>query len=331
VNEAATIAAAILPLLSDPADVDLEVIVADGRSTDRTRDVVLELAARDPRVRLIDNPARVTPDALNAAILASRGDVIVRMDGHAEPKPGYLSACLAVLRAGSAWDVGGAMVKTGDTRAGRAASAATTSAFGIGGGLRHHLVTEPVDITSVWLGCWPRWVFERVGLFDTELVRNQDEELNRRILEAGGTIRFDPSIRATYRSRASWKSLFLQYLKYGMYRVRGVQKHPRMLRSRHLMPPALLAVIVVTALVALAAPLAGLITLVAIAAWVAGAVYFARGVARSYDSTVPDVVAAYACIHLGYGIGMWTGLVRFAPRWFINRRGAAPRLPPRPG
>ena len=246
-NEASTIAAAIAPLLVDPPDLSLEIIVADGRSADRTREVVSGLAAVDPRIRLVDNPARIIPEGLNAAIRASRGDVIVRMDGHAVPSADYLASCLDVLGASGAWNVGGRMVKIGETRAARAASAAASSPFGIGGGIRHHLATAPTDISSVWLGCWPRWVFERIGLFDPELVVNEDEELNRRILDAGGTVRFDPSISASYQSRATWTGVVRQYLRYGTYKVRSVQKHPAILRFRHLIPAALMAVVVVSA------------------------------------------------------------------------------------
>jgi glycosyltransferase involved in cell wall biosynthesis len=328
-NEAASIARAIEPFLADPSDAIVEIIVADGRSTDRTRDVVEGLAARDPRVRLIDNPAGVTPDGLNAAIRASRGDVILRMDGHAEPEPGYVAACLRVLETSGAWSVGGAMIKTGETRPARAASAAATSAFGIGGGLRYHLATEPVDLPHVWLGCWPRWVFERVGLFDPEMIRNQDEELDRRILDAGGTIRFDPAIRAGYQSRATWAAILRQYLRYGIYRVRAVQKHPSMLRLRHLIPPALVGMLAVTAVLSLATPALAIVTVTLLLAWILLAVTFARRFAVGYGSTVPEVVAAYACIHLGYGVGVWVGLVKFAARWVIDRRGDVPKLPAR--
>jgi succinoglycan biosynthesis protein ExoA len=327
VNEASTIERAISPFLVDRAVADVEVIVADGRSTDRTRDVVLEIASRDARVRLVDNPVGATPDGLNAAISASRGDIIVRMDGHAEPATDYLISCLAALHATEAWNVGGLMMKTGETRASRAVSAASTSPFGIGGGRRYHLMTTPADLPHVWLGCWPRWVFERIGLFDPEMIRNQDEELDRRILDAGGRVRFEPSIRAVYKSRASWRAILQQYVRYGMYRVRAVQKHPSMLQFRHLMPPALVGFIVVTGLLALVIPAAAILTVAAIVAWIAGAVYFARDVAARHGSTVPDVVAAYACIHLGYGIGVWIGAIRFAPRWIIDRRGTVPRLP----
>lgn len=328
-NEASTIAGAIEPFLAQDVRLVLEVIVADGRSTDGTRDVVAGLMARDPRVRLIDNPTGRTPDALNAAITASQGDVIIRMDGHAVPAAGYAVACLDVLERSGAWNAGGLMVKTGETPAARAVSAGATSPFGIGGGLRYHLVTEPVDLPHVWLGCWPRWVFERVGLFDPEMIRNQDEELDRRILDAGGRVRFDPSISAVYLSRRSWNGVVRQYFTYGIYRVRAVQKHPSMLRVRHLIPPALIGLVVVSAIATLAVPAAALLTLGLLVAWLIGATWFARSVARRHDSTVPEVIAAYACLHLAYGAGVWVGLLRFAPRWFIDRRGTVPTLPPR--
>lgn len=325
-NEAATIEGAIAPLLDDPVDAEVEVIVADGRSTDGTRDLVEAIAARDPRVRLVDNPARVTPEGLNAAIRASRGDVIVRMDGHAEPEPGYLAACLRALASSGAWNVGGRMEKVGVTAAGRAASAATTSPFGIGGGRRFHLVSEATDVDSVWLGCWPRWVFERVGLFDPEMVQDQDEELNQRILDAGGRIRFDPSIGATYVSRASWRGLLRQYFRYGLFKVRAIQKRPSLLRARHLAPAALVGVVVgglVAGPVVSWAPLASLAVVVA---WLAAATWFGRAVAAAFGATVPEVLAAYACLHVGYGAGTWFGLVRFGHRWFIRRQGAVPVL-----
>jgi succinoglycan biosynthesis protein ExoA len=330
-NEGSTIERAIAPLLSGPVDADVEVIVADGGSTDGTRDVVLAIGVRDPRVRLVDNPAKVTPDGLNAAIRASRGGIIVRMDGHAEPDPDYLAACLAALGTSGAWNVGGQMRKVSATRAGRAASAATTSPFGIGGGRRFHLLTEAVDVDTVWLGCWPRWVFERVGLFDPEMIQDQDEELNQRIVDAGGRVRFVPSISATYASRASWRGLLRQYYRYGLFKVRGIQKRPSVLRARHLVPAGFVAVVVVGLAGTVVAPWAGLVAAGTVAAWLLAAVWFGRQVAGEFGATVPEVVAAYGCLHVGYGVGMWAGLVRFAPRWFVGRRGTIPTLEPRVG
>jgi succinoglycan biosynthesis protein ExoA len=253
-NEAATIRRAISPLLADPLAVDLEVIVAVGPSTDETREVLMEMADRDARIRLLDNPARITPEGLNAAIRASQGSVILRMDGHAEPDPGYVSACLDALKNSGAWNVGGRIRKVGLTSAARAAAAATSSPFGIGGGKRFHLLSEPQYVDTLWPGCWPRWVFERVGLFDPEMVQNQDDEFNQRIIEAGGTIRFDPAISAAYISRGSWHGLVRQYFRYGIYKS---PRHPEaagLLRPRHLVPAIMVASAVGTLLLGMLTP-----------------------------------------------------------------------------
>jgi succinoglycan biosynthesis protein ExoA len=329
VNEEQTIGAAIGPLLAQSAPGGLEVIVAVAPSKDRTLAAVEAIASTDPRVRIVLNAAGVTPAGLNAAITASRGDIILRMDGHAIPQPGYVAACLAALTSSGAWNVGGEQRKTGRTPSARAAAAATTSSFGIGGG-RHHLATEATDVETVWLGCWPRWVFEEIGLFDPEMVRNQDDELNQRIRDAGGRIRFDPAIAAVYVSRASWRGLIKQHFGYGLYKVRGIQKRPRLLRPRHLAPAAFVGAVVSAGALSLVRPREAALGLgVLMAMWSGTAVLAARRVAGRYEATVPGVVAAYACIHVGYGTGMWAGLLRFANRWVVERTGSAPKLAPR--
>jgi hypothetical protein len=248
------------------------------------------------------------------------------MDGHAVPDEGYVGACLRVLDATGAWNVGGQMRKVGLGRSGRAASAAASSPFGIGGGDRFHLLETAQDVDSVWLGCWPRWAFERVGIFDPTMVGAEDEELNQRIVDAGGRIRFDPSISAAYISRSTWHSLARQYFRYGMAKVRVVQSRPSVFRIRHLAPAAMLAAIVGGLVLAVVSPIglgfAGLVVL----AWLAAAVVFAHRVASRFESSTADVIAAFGCLHFGYGIGTWFGLIRFAPRWFIGRRTTAPRL-----
>lgn len=326
VNEAATLAAALAPILADPLGHFIEVIVAVGPSADRTREVVLEMAGADRRIRLIDNPKRVTPEGLNAAIRASRGETILRMDGHAVPDPGYVSACVSALLSSGAWNVGGRIRKVGQTPAARAASAATSSAFGIGGGRRFHLLTEAQDVDTLWPGCWPRWVFERIGLFDPEMIQNQDDELNQRILDAGGRIRFDPSISATYLSRGSWRGLLRQYFRYGLYKVRGFQKRPALLRPRHLVPAALVAAIAAALVLAVVTPWALAALGLGAVAWLTAAVGFGRRVGPVHDARLRDVIIAYACLHVGYGLGIWAGLVRFLPRWFVDRAGSVPVL-----
>jgi glycosyltransferase involved in cell wall biosynthesis len=327
-NEANTIAQAIAPLLADALSADIEVIVAVGPSLDGTREVILEMAERDGRVRLVDNPRRITSEGLNEAIRASRGDVILRMDGHAEPDPGYVSACIESLRTSEAWNVGGRIRKVGLTSAARAAAAATSSPFGIGGGRRFHLLAQAEDVDTLWPGCWPRWVFERIGLFDPEMVQNQDDEFNQRIIDSGGRIHFDPAISAAYFSRGTWRGLFRQYLRYGVYKVRGFQKRPALLRLRHLVPAGLVAAAVGLLILALVTPW-GLVGFgLGAGVWLVAAISFARRVAPAYDSTIAGVVVAYACLHIGYGLGTWAGLVRFSRRWFTDRAGSIPRIEP---
>lgn len=329
VNEESTLEQALAPLLSDPNIRDLEVLVAVGPSTDRTRELVIEMSESDSRVRLIDNPERVTPAGLNRAIRASRGAVILRMDGHAVPAVGYVSACLAILRATDAWNVGGTIQKVGQTPAARAAAAAASTSFGIGGGARYHLAVEAQDVDTLWPGCWPRWVFERVGLFDPEMVQNQDDEFNQRILEAGGRVRFDPSISATYFARGTWRGLFRQYYRYGFYKVRGFQKHPASLRARHLVPSLTVIAVPVSLAISVSAPPVGL-ALIAIGAiaWLASATLAARTVVTTFGTTIPHALVAFACLHASYGCGTLVGIVRFGPRWFIDRSGTAPTLEP---
>ena len=203
--------------------------------------------------------------------------------------PGTLVRASPSSSRAAAWNVGGELRKHGRTTAARAAAAATSSSFGIGGGRRFHLATEAADVDTVWPGCWPRWVFDQIGLFDPEMVRNQDDELNQRILDAGGRIRFDPSIKAAYESRASWRGLIRQYFGYGLYKVRGVQKRPRLIRPRHLAPAAFVATIACTCSISLVnrrwAP-AGLAAV--LAAWSISAVAAARRVAGRHDATVPQ-------------------------------------------
>jgi glycosyltransferase involved in cell wall biosynthesis len=321
-NEETTIAAAIESLLQQAQPGGMEIVVADGRSTDGTRTVVQRLAARDDRVRLIDNPEAEISTGMNHGIEAARGQIIMRMDAHALPRDGYVAACLESLGRTGAWNVGGRMLKRGSTSVGRAAAAATSSTFGIGGGgARFHLLGSEADVDSVWLGCWPRWVFDRIGLYDPELVVDEDEELNQRIHDAGGRIVFDPTIAAEYESRATWGSLVRQYFRYGMYKVRAIQKRPRLLRWRHFVPSALVVTLGVGAAALAASPVAAASTIVVVvAAWVILATSAARSVAPKFGADIARTELAFGAIHLAYGVGLLAGLIRFAPGWFQPRR-----------
>ena len=324
-NEERRIGACVAALLEQTYPVDrMEIVIAEGGSTDRTREIVSALGEKDPRIRLVDNPSGRTPTALNAAILASRGSVICRMDAHSVATPSYVERCIAVLRSSGAWAVGGRMEKVGDSPVAGAIAAAATSRFGIGDSAFHY-ATVPAATESVYLGCWPKEVFHRIGLFNPALVRNQDDELSMRIHEAGGVVWFDPSIVVRYHGRESLASLFGQYRGYGRWKVPVLRLHPGAMRWRHTVPPIFVSSLGFGLLISPVAPLLGMLFAGApLAAYLAGSFLVAVRI-RAAGGRVHEVMAAFAMMHFGYGIGVVEGLVRQLLGDRVPR--SVPRLP----
>jgi glycosyltransferase involved in cell wall biosynthesis len=289
-----------------------EVIVADGGSRDGTRQFLDMKAASTSRVRVVDNPGRVVSTGLNIAVREARGDVIVRMDVHAEYASDYVAKCLEALASTGADCVGGPARTRTRTFFQRANALAYHSPFSVGGARFHDPAYEGW-VDTVTYGCWRRSTLERLGGFDEELVRNQDDELALRLTRAGGSIWQSPSIRSWYYPRASLSALFRQYVQYGYWKVRAVQKHRLPASVRHLVPGAFVAALI---LLAVLSPfwrsarllLAGSALLYALATATA-AVAACRGAGnRRYIPLMPFVFGAY---HLGYGWGFLRGVVDF--------------------
>jgi succinoglycan biosynthesis protein ExoA len=319
-NERDAIEECLQALLAQDLPPDqIEVVVAEGGSSDGTRAILDRVSARDRRVRVVDNPTGRTPDALNLAIRASSGKFIGAISGHSRIGTDYASRCLNVIRETNAWNVGGRMDQTSTTSFGRAAAAAAGSRFGVGDSAFHY-AKRPGPVETVFPGFWPRWVFERIGLFDPELLRNQDDELNYRIRAAGGTVWFDPSITVTYRPREAWRRLFDQHRQYGMYKVRVMQKHPRAGRWRHLVPGFFVGSLLV-APVGVIAPWFSVIPIGSAGAYLVANLISSERVAGRSGTRTLDVSKAFVAMHLGYGLGFWQGVLAYAPRWFRNRSG----------
>lgn len=313
-NEAAFIERSLGTVLAQDYPAErYEVLVVDGDSDDATPDLVRRLAAGAgaTHVELLHNPHRIVPSSLNIGLAVARGALVIRVDGHAEISPDYLSRCVEVSRATGAACVGGPIRTEGSdsSPAARAIAAAQGSPFG-GGGAAYRTTTRRGPVDTILFGAYRREVFDVVGDFDEELVRNQDDEFNLRVTEAGGVIWMDPSIRGTIYARPSYRGLWRQHRQYGLYKVRVMQKHGGVASPRHLVP----AVFVTGSVASIIA------AVVTRRPWLAGSVLgpyalanttSAIGVARRSGADPARIAAATTIMHLSYGVGTLAGLVRF--------------------
>jgi glycosyltransferase involved in cell wall biosynthesis len=241
-DEAAHLAAAVAAVEAQDYPGPLDICLAVAPSTDDTERRARRLAAQGDRVAVVDNWRGTAPAGLNAAIGATEGEVIVRVDGHAELSPGYIRRAVETMRRTGAVNVGGIQRAEGVTPFERAVATAMTSRFGTGDAAFHYGGEEgPTD--TVYLGVFDRRAVEAVGGFDETLDRNQDYELNIRLRRAGGTVWFDPELWVRYRPRGSLGALARQYFGYGRWKREVVRRHPRSLRWRQAAPPALVTVL----------------------------------------------------------------------------------------
>ena len=310
-NEARYIARCLDAVANQDYPRDLiEILVCDGMSEDDTREIVHEYIEKDARVHLIDNPKRIVPTALNLGLSAARGQVIVRVDGHAVIARDYVLLCVEDLAKVEAACVGGPIETVGETMGARGIAIAQSSPFGVGGAaFRWARTAQYVDTLA--FGAYRREVFEQVGLFDEELVRNQDDEFNLRLLRAGGRIWLDPRIRSTYYSRATLGGLWKQYFEYGFWKVRVIQKQRWVPSLRSLVPALLIFVLMASGLASLTLhsflPF-GLVSSVYLSGVLLAALWESL---RRAPLTLPVVFIAFPILHLAYGVGFWWGLVRW--------------------
>lgn len=313
VNEERHLRSAVQRVLNQDYPGPLDVTLAVGPSRDKTAEVAEILAKEFPQVRVVSNPSGSTPAGLNAAINASSGEMVVRVDGHALIPADYVSCAVEVLERTGADNVGGVMAAEGTGDFERAVAAAMTSRFGVGDA-SFHVGGEEGPALTVYLGCFRRSALERVGGYDESMERAQDWELNLRIRESGGVVYFTPDLHVTYRPRHSLRALARQYHDYGRWRREVVRRHPDTVSLRYLAAPVTVAVVGVGAAVSVAGALSGR------SAWlVAGllpalvysggnAVASAVTGARAGDAGVAmRLPAVFATMHGAWGLGFLRG------------------------
>jgi glycosyltransferase involved in cell wall biosynthesis len=300
-----------------------EILVVDGMSSDRTRAIVQAHAADDAAVVLLDNPAGHVPAAMNIGLRRAQGEIIVRLDAHARYPADYIPQLIGWLDRSGADNVGGVCVTRPGSDTARAAAIAFALAhpFGVGNSHFRIGVREPRWVDTVPFGCYRREVFDRIGPFDEDLVRNQDDELNARLIRKGGRILLVPDVVSEYFARESFGKLWTMYYQYGYFKPLVARKLGAVMTVRQLLPATLVSALAGGAILAVVfpmarAPFAALLAAYA-AADVASAAWSLRtgGIARALW-----LVATFPILHVAYGLGFLKGLADFV---ILNRAPGA--------
>src|SRR5665648_59483 len=294
----------------------VEIIVADGGSADRTREVIESMARGHGRVTILDNPGEIAPTGLNLAYAQAQGEILIRVDGHCEIAPDYISNCVRHLLEDGVDGVGGSCQTVGETAIARSIALASASKFGVGGSSFRTVSGRDMMVDTIPFPAYPRRTMEKAGAYDEEMVRDQDDEYNFRIRDQGGRLLLAADVTSIYYSRSSLRRLAKQYYQYGFWKVRVAQKHPSRMRLRHFVPSLLvlgLAGSVVGSLLWRTArvPLVFLLAAYS-AANVAASVWLALRHGMEHLRALPP---AFAAMHFGYGSGFLVGVFRFARRW----------------
>jgi glycosyltransferase involved in cell wall biosynthesis len=293
----------------------MEVIFADGMSSDRTREVIAAFASEHPdlRVKVVDNPQRIIPAGLNRAIQAACGETIVRMDAHSMPNPDYLRRCMEALEAGSGDNVGGIWEIRPANRSWIARSIAIAAAHPLGvGDARYRLGGPPQKVDTVPFGAFRRSLLERIGFFDETLLTNEDYEFNVRVRQSGGVVWLDPAIRSQYFARSNLAALFRQYWRYGFWKARMLRRYPHTLRWRQLLPPLFVLSLLLLSLLTAFFPRMGWLLMVELSAYLI--VILTTGIhaaAKNRDlALIAGLPLAIATMHLAWGGAFLWSLIK---------------------
>ncbi len=316
-NEAQTIRRCLQSVFAqDVLPGEMEVIVTDGMSSDETRQIIQELQKEHANLVMLDNPGKIVSTGMNLAMQHAKGDIIIRVDGHCTIAPDYISRCVEHLSQDNVDGVGGPMETIGETPSARSIAIAMSSSSGVGNSAFRTTSGKTMLADTIPFPAYTREIIEKVGPYDEELVRNQDDEYNYRIRSAGGRLLLAADVHSRYYSRASLSQLWRQFFQYGFYKVRVLQKHPAQMSPRQFAPPLLVGGLIASFLLGLFNPngwmgffsLGGIYLLFILASSLLIAI-------RKGWKHLPLMPLCLFCMHFGYGLGFIAGLIKFWNRW----------------
>lgn len=323
-NEEAHLLRTIAGMRAQRFSGTIEFLLIDARSTDRTRELIEQLTAGDARFRLLDNPRRTTPCALNIGLRAARGEYVVRMDAHTRYPPNYVAGGIERLRRGDVAWVSGPQLAEGADRGSRQVALALRSWLGRGEARFRVAGGEEFDSDAGFCGVWRRETVERFAGWDEEWPNDQDSEMAARFRAAGERIVCVPELVASYVPRNSLRGLARQYWTYGQYRAKTSRRHPHSLRRSHVLAPGL--TVALGSAVLAPRPLRD-VARAGIGVYAAAVV--AASVAATREATAREAAAlpgVFATMHLAWGLGFLVGSLRFGPPLRALAGLVAPRL-----
>ena len=309
-NEANYIGRCLASLLAqDYPSQSLEIWVLDGESSDASWGIAERMLDGRPNCHVLSNPGIIQAHGWNLGIERSTGEVIGIVSAHSELAPDYVSQAVETLQRTGADLVGGPMRALGSGKVGRTIALATSTPFGVGGA-RFHYTDREEEVDTVYMGlCW-RSMYDRIGVFDVDMVCNEDDELSYRLLEHEGRIACNPAIRSYYYNRATLTALWRQYFKYGYGKPHVMRKHPTQIRLRQLVPSAFVATLLLLIVAALFFPVGRTLLLIVggsyVGANLGASIWTAH---RRGWRNLPFLPLVFAILHLSYGIGFLNGLL----------------------
>ena len=325
-NESTYIERVLSAILNQDYPFDcMEIFIIDGMSTDNTRAIIYDFITLHTQLQIhvLDNPGKIVSIGINIALQQVKGNIIIRVDGHTFIAPDYVRQCVEILQRSGADNVGGKMNAIGDNLFSKAVALATSVLFGVGWGRFHYSVKEEW-VDTVYMGAWPRQVFEKIGLFDEELVRDQDDEFNYRLRKYGGRILLSPAIQSEYTVRSTTPGvLWKQYYQYGFWKVRVLQKHSFQMSLRQFVPPVFVLALLLSVtllfipVLRFLSPIVFLVYLfinLGISLWI---------VSKRSWQLLPFLLLIFAILHFSYGVGFLVGLLKFSNRWG-DKQGKTP-------
>lgn len=314
-NEQATIRKLLDSLRSQTYPLSkMEVVISDGFSTDRTREVIAEFQKEytDLSVRVVDNKAKTIPSGVNQAIRESRGEIIIRLDAHSMPIPEYVERCVKAHQTGKGDNVGGVWdIQPGaDTRIAKSISFAAAHPLGVGDAM-YRLNAKPGAVDTVPFGSFRRSLIEKIGAFDETLLANEDYEFNTRVRESGGVVWLDPAIRSVYFSRSTLKRLAEQYWRYGFWKFKMLKRYPHTLRWRQALPPVFVLFLFSLIVLSLGVRFAQILLALQVSVYffVLGLAGLQLAIKTRKGFLIWGLPLAIAAMHISWGAGfLWSGI-----------------------